>query len=98
MEGNRALINLGKAQGVEREMMFHIVKEGGLNVDPETGEYEYDEAVVLGELTVTGTDEMIAEGIYTHSGLFNRVNVYDHVVLKLAEVQDEEENGETRKR
>ena len=82
MEGNRALINLGRAHGVEKDMSFHILREGGLQVNPETGEYEYDAEVVLGELTITRVDEMIAEGTYTYAGLFNRVNLYDQVVLR----------------
>ena len=93
MEGTRALINLGRAHGVEREMRFHILREGGLQVNPETGEYEYDDDEVLGELSITNVDEMIAEGTYTYAGLFNRVNVYDLVVLKPAE-----ENAESAER
>jgi tetratricopeptide (TPR) repeat protein len=82
MEGNRALINLGRAHGVERDMTFNILREGGLQVNPETGEYEYDAEEILGELSITRVDEVIAEGTYTYGGLFNRVNVYDLVVLK----------------
>jgi hypothetical protein len=97
MEGDRALINLGRAHGVDRDMRFLIVKEGGLQVNPETGEYEFDPAVALGELTVTRVDEMIAEGVYTYEGLFNRVNVYDQVVWLPPEEEPEEE-ATTRRR
>jgi hypothetical protein len=83
MEGrDRALINLGRAHGVVKDMVFHITKEESLQVNPETGEYEFDPEVSLGALTITRVDEMLAEGIYTHEGRFNRVNVYDHVVLQ----------------
>ena len=82
MEGrDRALINLGRAHGVEPGMVFHISREESLRVNPETGEYEFDLEVSLGTLTITRVDEMIAEGTYTHEGRFNRVNEYDYVVL-----------------
>jgi hypothetical protein len=93
MEGrDRALINLGRAHGVEPDMVFHISKEESLQVNPETGEYEFDPEVSLGTLTITRVDEMIAEGIYTHEGRFNRVNEYDHVVLM--EPEEEESRPE----
>ena len=93
MEGrDRALINLGRAHGVEPGMVFHITKEESLQVNPETGEYQFDPEVSLGTLTITRVDEMIAEGLYTHEGRFNRVNQYDHVVLIEPAEEGEEES------
>ncbi|MFW6139642.1 MAG: hypothetical protein ACOC7U_10800, partial [Spirochaetota bacterium] len=82
LEGQRGLINIGRAHGVEKDMVFSIVKEGELVKDPETGEFSFNRQEVLGEFTVTGVGEMVSEGTYTYTGLYNRVNVYDHVVLK----------------
>jgi len=82
LEGNRALINLGRAHGVQKDAVFHIFHQGGLRKNPETGEFEVDPEVSLGELTVTRADEMISEGEYTFKGLFNRVNVYDSVLFE----------------
>jgi tetratricopeptide (TPR) repeat protein len=94
MEGrDRALINLGRAHGVEPGMVFHITKEENLQINPETGEYQFNPEVSLGTFTVTRVDEMIAEGTYAHEGRFNRVNQYDHVVLREAEETDGEEQG-----
>ncbi len=87
MEGDRALINIGKAHGVQDEMEFHIFRKGGLKKNPETGEFAVDPAVSLGKLTVTEVDERVSEGVYTFSGLYNRVNIYDNVVL----IEEEEE-------
>jgi hypothetical protein len=89
MEGNRVIINIGYAHGVEKDMRFHIIREGVLRKNPETGEFVTDPEVLLGTLTVTEVDEMIAEGVYEYTGLYNRVNVYDHVVLQ----EPEEEEG-----
>jgi hypothetical protein len=53
-----------------------------------------DLEVILGTLTVTKVDEMIAEGVYEYTGLYNRVNVYDNVVLIEEEKEKEEETPE----
>jgi tetratricopeptide (TPR) repeat protein len=82
LKGDRALINLGRAHGVQKDAVFHIFHQGGLRKNPETGEFEVNPEVPLGELTITKVDEMISEGTYTFTGLFNRVNVYDSVLFK----------------
>jgi len=92
IEGGRALINLGSAHGVEKDSVFHILQEGGLRTNPETGEFEVDPEITLGELTITETDEMVSEGEYTYKGTYNRVNVYDNVVF--AGMKKEEEKKE----
>lgn len=88
LEGNRALINLGRGHGVEKGMSFLIIQEGRLKINPETGEFEVDPEISLGELTITEVDEMISEGTYTIAGTYNRVNVYDSVVLREKELED----------
>ena len=95
LEGDRALINIGKAHGVEKEMAFHIIREGKLIKNPETGEYKADPEVSLGRLTVTQVDERISEGTYTFSGLYNRVNIYDNIVLIEEDEKEEEESNDT---
>jgi tetratricopeptide (TPR) repeat protein len=94
LEGDRALINIGAAQGVSRDMEFHIVREGGLRQNPQTGEYVVDPQVILGNLKITEVDERVAEGVYTYTGIHNRVNVYDSVVLKEPEKGAEESAAE----
>jgi len=91
MEGDRVLINIGEAHGVQKDMEFHIIREGGLKLNPETGEYVIEPGVALGSLTITEVDETVSEGVYTYEGLYNRVNVYDNVVLKEEEEKKEEE-------
>lgn len=81
LQGDRALINLGMAHGVRPGDRFAIIQEGGLRTDPETGELTLKGAEELGTLTVTEVDEMVSEGTYTHRGRYNRVNVYDSVML-----------------
>lgn len=98
MEGDRALINIGKAHGVQNEMEFHIFRKGGLKKNPETGEFAVDPAVSLGKLTVAEVDERVSEGVYTFIGLYNRVNIYDNVVLIEEEekeeiIEEEEKKG-----
>jgi hypothetical protein len=92
LEGDRALINIGRAHGVEKDMSFHIFREGKLTKNPETGEYSADPEVSLGRLTVTEVDERISEGTYTFTGLYNRVNIYDNIVLIEAEESADNKN------
>lgn len=88
-----ALINMGVAHGVKKEMSFRIYRKGGLKKSPETGEYVEDPETSLGMLTVTAVDETVAEGTYTYNGIHNRVNVYDSVVL----VKEGEAEGSPQK-
>jgi tetratricopeptide (TPR) repeat protein len=81
LEGDQALINLGSAHGVETGQEFTIVQEGGLEADPETGELTLTRNRELGVLTIEEVDEAVSAGTYEHSGRYNRVNVYDLVVL-----------------
>jgi tetratricopeptide (TPR) repeat protein len=94
IEGNRVLINIGKAHDVKKDMEFHIIREGGLTKSPETGEYIVDPEISLGRLSITEVDEMVSEGIYTYSGLYNRVNVYDNVIF----IEGEEEKQSEREK
>jgi tetratricopeptide (TPR) repeat protein len=94
LEGDRALINIGQAHGVEKEMTFHIIREGKLTKNPETGEYSADPDVSLGRLTVTEVDERVSEGTYTFSGLYNRVNIYNNIVLIGEEEKEESSKTE----
>ncbi|UCB46765.1 MAG: tetratricopeptide repeat protein [Spirochaetota bacterium] len=92
LEGNKALINLGSSHGVEKDMTFLIFRQKGLERNPETGEYTLDPDISLGKLTITETDEMVAEGTYEFTGMHNRVNVYDNVILINEEDEPTEEN------
>jgi tetratricopeptide (TPR) repeat protein len=81
LQANRALINLGTAHGARKDMKFLIFRKGGLRKSPESGEYIVNPEVALGTLTVTAVDEMVSEGNYVYTGLHDRVNVYDSVLL-----------------
>jgi len=88
LRGDRALINLGFSHGVKEDMVFNILRKGGLKKDPQTGEFRIDPEVILGKLTITKTDERVSEGTYTYTGIYNRVNVYNQVILVKEEKKD----------
>lgn len=81
LRGDRGLINLGLAHGVSKDMEFDIIREGGIRIDPSTGEYTYSKDMILGKIKITDTDEMVSEGIVKQQGVFNRINVGDTVIL-----------------
>jgi len=98
MDGNKALINIGKAHGVDEDMQFLIFRKGGLVRDQETGEFILNSEVALGELKITEVDEMVSEGEYKHKGIYNRVNINDSVILmEEKEGKDKESKESTKK-
>ncbi len=80
IEGDRVLINIGKKQGVKKDMEFIIVKRGEYNPSKNWDLSTIPKNSILGKLKITSVDEMISEGVYEYSGIFNRVNEYDTVV------------------
>jgi len=93
IEGQRVLINIGKAHGVKKDMDFLIFRGGGLRNNPETGEFVMDPEIVLGELKIIDVDEMVSEGEYIYKGIYNRVNINDNVIL-IEEKKDKEKKSE----
>jgi tetratricopeptide (TPR) repeat protein len=94
LKGDRALINLGTAHGARKDMKFLIFRKGGLKKSPESGEYIVNPEVSLGTLAVTAVDETVSEGTYVYTGLHDRVNVYDSVLL-IKEEKSEPHEGNT---
>jgi len=93
LRGNRALINLGFSHGVKEDMVFNILRKGGLKKDPQTGEFLINPEVILGKLTIAETDETVSEGTYTFTGIYNRINVYDHIILAQEEKPEEKKEA-----
>jgi hypothetical protein len=50
----------------------------------------YDEKDVLGDFTITGTDETVSEGAIKGRGYFDYVNVGDQVVFQTISVSEYE--------
>jgi hypothetical protein len=79
---DRALVDLGKAEGLAVGAKLRVLKKGSLDVKPEGLGYSYPPEAVIGEIELTRVGEEASEGKLKSSGFFDTVNVGDQVVLE----------------
>ncbi len=89
-----AIIDLGKADGVEKDDVFDVVDASSLRVAGDEIALVYDQKAVLGTFTVTTPDEDISRGTLKRSGFYDRMNNGDAVILVPGEDEEEEESGD----
>lgn len=85
------LVNLGSYDGVQPENTFLIIKNGAVGQHSDRFQIEYDTADVLGEITITATDELVAEGLITTNLFFDMINPGDEII---PEKQVDEESSQ----
>jgi len=86
-----AVIDLGKADGIEKDMVFDIVAPADLRSAGNEIALVYGKGTVLGTFTVTDVDEEIAQGKVARSGFYDRIKKGDAVILSPAE-EDTDKN------
>jgi len=79
-EFDRGVIDLGRLNGVKEEDNFIIIKKGKLRLKNDSIGFLFAESDVLGEFTVTRSDENLAEGIVTKKSFFDRINQGDILI------------------
>lgn len=87
---DRGLINLGKRNGIEKEMTFAILESGAVSLNKGDIGITYSQEDRLGTFTVTETDELVSEGTIESDLFFDLINPGDQVVFPPPE---EEEDG-----
>ena len=79
--GKLVLVDLGKSENIVQNAKLKIIKKGQIRTaDSGTGLYYRDEDV-LGTITITTAGEEISEGNIEDHGFYDRINIYDEVVL-----------------
>jgi tetratricopeptide (TPR) repeat protein len=78
---DRALVDLGKEDGIAVGDKLVVLKKGSLDVKPEGLGYSYSSEAVLGEIEVTRSGEAACEGTLKSAGFFDAINVGDRIVL-----------------
>ncbi|MBL8968713.1 MAG: tetratricopeptide repeat protein [Spirochaetaceae bacterium] len=78
---DRALADLGAADGFKAGDKLLVVKRGSLDVKPEGLGPAYPPGAVVGELTLVRVDEEVAEGTLKSSGFFDTINTGDELVI-----------------
>ena len=79
---NQALINKGKADGIQPDTVYDVVKRGRPQVANEGISLIYSGDELVGKLTITNIDEEIAIGSIQRSGFFDRVEPGDEIILQ----------------
>ncbi len=90
---DRGIINVGKRNGIEKEMTFAIMESGAVTLDKNDIGVTYGREDQLGVFTVTETDELVSEGTIQSALFFDLINPGDQVVLPPAESEEAEEEG-----
>jgi len=77
-----ALINKGKADGIQKDTVYDIVKRGRIQTANEGIAVLYSNDELVGKLTITNVDEEIAIGTLVRNGFFDRIEPGDEIILQ----------------
>ncbi|MFW6368249.1 MAG: tetratricopeptide repeat protein [Spirochaetota bacterium] len=80
---DRAVINLGKVDGVEAGDELLIVRQGRFATAADRVGYEYDEDDLVGRIEITEAGDLIAEGEVSTEGFFDLVETGDTILQPL---------------
>ena len=78
----QALINKGRADGVQPGTVFDVVKRGNLQMAHSGIGVVYSNDELVGTLTITNVDEEIAIGTLARHGFFDRIEPGDEVIIQ----------------
>ncbi|GBU29159.1 hypothetical protein R84B8_02723 [Treponema sp. R8-4-B8] len=78
----QALINKGKADGIQQDTVYDVVKRGRMQTANEGIAIIYSSDELIGKLTITNVDEEIAIGALARNGFFDRIEPGDEVILQ----------------
>lgn len=92
-EGARVVVDLGARDGVTTETTFDVVRPGDATIAPSETRYVYAEENVLGTITITAVDDLIAQGTLETRGIVDMVTPGDLVVLP-REISDDDAEPE----
>jgi tetratricopeptide (TPR) repeat protein len=96
-DGEQVLIDLGGFQSVQPEDSLKVIREEDIALKSRSFGFEYSPGDILGEITVTASDELVSEGRLETSSFFDLVNPTDVVFKAPAEEEggsEEEDGGE----
>jgi len=78
----QALINKGKADGIQTEVVYDVVKRGRPQPANEGLALVYSGDELVGKLTITNIDEEISIGTLQRNGFFDRIEAGDEIILQ----------------
>ena len=78
----QALINKGKADGVQENVVYDVVKRNRPQTANEGISLVYSPDDLVGKLTIVNVDEEIAAGTLIRNGFFDRIEAGDEIILQ----------------
>ena len=79
---NRILMNIGNIQGTSVGDIFYILRKEDLSYKKDSIGFNFDSNLLLGEVVVTKTDDLVSEGVLTKYNFFDLVNPGDYLIKK----------------
>ncbi|MCK5675341.1 MAG: hypothetical protein KAH95_18305, partial [Spirochaetales bacterium] len=81
-KANRILLNSGKVQGTEIGDIFYIIRTEDLSIKKDSISLDFDPGLLLGEVEITKTDDLISEGKLKKYNFFDFINPGDSLIKK----------------
>ena len=78
----QALINKGKADGIQQGVVYDVVKRGRPQAANQGIALVYGDDELVGRLTITNVDEEISIGTLERNGFFDRIETGDEIILQ----------------
>jgi tetratricopeptide (TPR) repeat protein len=78
----QALINKGRADGIQAGVVYDVVKRGRPQTANQGVALIYSDDELVGRLTIDNVDEEIAIGTLTRNGFFDRIESGDEIILQ----------------
>lgn len=80
-DGNTVLVDLGKTDNIVPNSVFDVVKKSAVNVSSSSVSLTYKDYDKLGTVKISNVGEEISEGILEYSGLYDKTNISDEIIL-----------------
>ena len=84
--GKLVLVDLGKAENIQKDTQFKIIKKGQIRTADSGAGLYYRDDDVLGTITITLAGEEISEGNIENHGFYDRINIRTTVKRTLLEM------------
>lgn len=79
---NQVLINVGKIQGIKPGDIFLVIRKEDFLLKKDSIGPELNFELLLGEIEITKTDDLISEGILKKYQFFDLINTGDYIIKK----------------
>ncbi|MFW5814201.1 MAG: tetratricopeptide repeat protein [Spirochaetota bacterium] len=93
-EADRVVVDLGARDGVAAQTRFDVVRPDAATVAAAEARYEYPDEAVVGTVTITAVDDLVAEGTLETVGIVDMVTTGDLVLLP---PEESDEDGQPRR-